>query len=99
MAQAVVLFVGPGQLMFFNDTAQVIIATRSSDQAGLRVAAHNLAVKIVTRLGVSEERTFANQSSEIFFSFRIDFGGVEIDAGRQIDFRLAHMEETVRIPG
>src|SRR5437016_581117 len=97
MADAVILLVGAGQFMFLDDTPQVILTTRGSDEADLRVAAHDLTVEIIARLSILEERTFGDQAREILFSFRIHFGRINIRAGRQVDFRLAHMKETVGV--
>jgi hypothetical protein len=99
VANAVVLLVGPGQLVFLDDPVEVILATRGRDQPNLAVPPHDLAVEVETGLRVLPESALGDKSPEILFSLRIDFGRVKVRGGWQIDFRLAHMEETQRVAG
>ena len=99
VSHAVVLLVGPRQLVLLDDAFEVILATRSGHQPGLAVPAHDLAVKIEMRLRVLPERALGNQPPEVLPSLGIDFRRVSIRRGRQIDLRLADMQEAQGIAG
>ena len=99
MADTVVFLIRPGQLMFLNDAALVIFAARDGHEAGLRMAAHDLAIKIKIGLVILYERALGDEFLEIFFAFGIDGRRVNVGAGRQIDFRFADMEKAQGISG
>ena len=83
--------------MLLDRAAQIILATGGGDQAGLRVPAHDLAVEIEAGPGVLPERALADKPVKVFPAPGIDLRVVNIHAGRQINFRLAHMEKAERI--
>ena len=56
---AVVLLVRPRQLVLFDGPVQVFLATGRGDEAGLRMLAHDLPVKIKTRLRILLQRAVA----------------------------------------
>ena len=96
---AVVLLIGPRQLVLLDDAFEVVLATRGGDQPGLAVPAHDLAVQIEMRLRVLPQRALRNQPPEILPSLGIDLRRVNIRRRRQINLRLADMEEAQGIAG
>ena len=99
VAHAVVLLVGPRQLVLLDDALEVILATGGGDQPGLAVPAHDLAVEIEMRLRVLPERALGDQPPEVLPSLGIDLRRVSIRRGRQIDLRLADVQEAQGIAG
>ena len=78
---------------------QVFLATRRGDEADLRMFAHDLPVKIKTRLRILLQRAVTDELLKIFPALRIDFRRVRIRARRQINFRFADVQKTERVAG
>ena len=97
MAHAVVLLVGVGQFVFFDEAAEIIVATGGGGQAGLAVAAHDLAVEVESGLGVANQGAIGQQPRELFPAPGIDAGVVGVDVFRQVDFRLADAQKAQRV--
>src|SRR5207253_1123382 len=90
---------GAGEFVLLDDALQVLLATGDCDQADLRVRSHDLAVEVEARLGVLAERSLPDQALEVLVSLRVNFGGIKIGSGWQINLRFADVEEAERIPG
>ena len=100
VAHAVVLLVGPGELMLLDDAVEVFLAARRGDEAHLRVAAHDLAVEVEGRLAVELQRALADEAGEILRALGIDGVRIQVGAGGQVDLRLADVQEAEGIsPG
>ena len=78
---------------------QVILATGGGDEAGLAVRAHDLAVEIEARRRVLPQRPLGDEPVEVLPALGIDFRRVKVRGGRQINFRLADVQEAERIAG
>ena len=74
VADAVVFFVGPGELMFFDDVGEIFGAAGGGDEADLGVFAHDLAVEIESGLGILAEGALADKVAEIFEALGVDGG-------------------------
>ena len=76
MLHAVLLLIGTGKLMLFDDTIEVIIDIGSNDKAILGTALHGLAVEIIIRCRILDEPTVLLEFLELFDSDVIDLGVV-----------------------
>ena len=85
--------------MLPDGALQVILATGGGHQPDLAVPPHNLAIEIEIRLRVLPERAPGDEALEVLPSLGIDLRRVNICGGRQIDLRLAHVEEAQRVAG
>jgi hypothetical protein len=94
---AIVLLVRPGQFVSANEAAQVLVATDHRNETELAVLPHDLAVKIESRLSILAKRASLDQVEEARAASSIDLGMVGVDPWREIDLRLADMEEAQRI--
>jgi hypothetical protein len=93
VANAVVLFVRPGEFVFFDDSVQIILTASRGDQTGLPVLSHDLAVEVKERLRVLLQRPVGDEPGKVFAPFGVHLRRVGIDLVGQIDFRLADVEE------
>ena len=106
-AGAVVLFVLPGALVFFDDVfgegilgafVDIVIHMADGGKAGLGVRAHALLVKIDGGRGFAAECAVELEALEVFARAPIDGVGVRIGVGREFEFGAVHAEEGVRFP-
>jgi hypothetical protein len=65
----------------------------------LRVAAHDLAVKVEARLRILLQRALADELGEVLFALGIDGVRVEVRARREVNFRFADVQEAERVAG
>ena len=85
VAHPVVFLVGPGQFVFFDGAIEVFRAARRGDNAGLRVAAHDLPVKIKVRPGIRLQRAVTDGFLKIFRAPGINFRRIgSVPGGRSI---------------
>ncbi len=91
---AIVFLVRPGELMFFDDAMEIILATGGADYTDLTVRPHHLAVQIETRFRVLPQCALSNEPLEVFLSFGIDLRRVNVSGGRQINLRFTNVQET-----
>ncbi len=94
---AVILFVGPREFVFLDDVLQIFLATGRGHQAHLRMLDHDLAIEIKAGRRVLSQRALRDQLLEILAALGVNLRRVKIRAGRQIDFRFAHVQKTERI--
>ena len=94
MPDAVILLVGPRELVFLDGVPQVILAARRCHQPDLAVSPHDLSVQIKAGLRILDQRAVVDQFREVLFPLGINFRRIQVGAGRQINLRFAHMEKT-----
>ena len=83
-------------LMMF---CEIFLATGGGDEADLGVLAHDLPVQIKTRLVVLLQRALGDELLEILPALGINRRRIQIRARRQVNFRLADVQEAQRIAG
>ena len=99
VAHAVVFLVHTGQLVFLDDVVEIILARRGGDQTDLDVLAPDLLVDVEVTGLVRGDRPFAQEAVEVLFALGVDGVRIEIGARRQVDLRLADVQERVGVAG
>lgn len=96
---AVLLFVGAGFFVFFDDVVFVVLDVADGDEAGLAVVADGLAIEVHAGGGLAEEDTVGLEFFEGGAGLGVDGGGVGIDIGVEIDFGAVDVEEAEGVAG
>ena len=99
VAHAVVLLVHPGQLVLLDDVVEIVLAGGGGDEPDLDMLSPDLLVDVEIAGHVLGDRPFAEEAIEILLALGVDGVRVEIGPRRQVDLRLADVEERVGVPG
>jgi hypothetical protein len=99
VADAVVLLVGPGELVFADDAVDVFLATGGGDAADLGMGSHDLPVEVVAGLGVLVDGAVLEEALEVLGALRVNGGRIGVCALREVDLRFAHAEEAEGVAG
>ena len=96
MPDSVIFLILSGQFVFFDNAAQVFLATRGRDKPRLAVPPHDLPVQIKAWLRILFERALRNQFGKILRALRVNGGRIQIGAGGQVNFRFADVQKAER---
>jgi len=97
VAHTVVLLIGPGQLVLLDFAIEVILATCGGDDPDLAVAAHDLAIKVKTRIGRLLKMALAHEPRKILLRLGINGGRIRVGSLGQVNLGLADVEKTQRL--
>src|SRR6516225_11780842 len=95
--RAIVLLVGSGPLVLFDEPGVVLVDARGRDHTDLNVAAHSLPVEVEPRLRILNQPTLRSERFEIALAELVDFLRMLIGAARQPDFRSRDVKKTLRV--
>ena len=96
---AVLLFVGAGFFVLFDDVVFVVLDVADGDEASLAVVADGLAIEVHAGGGLAEEDTVGLELFEGSAGLGVDSGGVGVDVGVEIDFGAVDVEEAEGVAG